>query len=159
MSFITPNWNTRTKCLLSNWNETDILALEEKYAQAKCVGVRACLGVITGSGAISVAKEAGKGVFRYYGRRWIGAAFITVGGYFGFGGIPLVTNATKLVKYGKACHNCCAAIMDASETTAGLPLVAIEFAVFGRPVPKNTNSTFSLYPESIDFLKDVPFVD
>ena len=159
MFFITPNWNTRTRCLLSNWNETDILALEEKYARAKCVGLRSALSVVTGAGVVSVAKEAGKGVFQYYGRRWIGTAFITVGGYLGFGGIPLVTNATKIVKYGKACHNGCAAIMDATETTAGIPFVALEFAVFGRPVPKNANSSFTLYPESSDFLKDIPFVN
>ena len=159
MSFLTPNWNTRTRCLLSNWNKTDICALEHKYAQAKCVGIRAALGVMTGSGVISLAKKASKGVLQYYGRRWIGTAFITVGGYLGFGGLPLITNATKIVKYGKACHNGCAALMDATETTAGLPLIALEFAVFGRPVPKNPNSTFSLYPESSDFLKDIPFVD
>ena len=96
MSFITPNWNTRTRCLLSNWNETDICALEQKYAQAKCVGIRSALGVITGSGVISVAKEASKGVLQYYGRRWIGTAFRTIGGYFGFGGLPYhPTQATK----------------------------------------------------------------
>jgi len=131
----------------------------KKYAQAKCVGIRSALGVIIGAGAVSIAKEAGKGAIQYYGRRWIGTAFITVGGYLGFGGFPLVTNATKIVKYGKACHNCCAVIMDATETTAGIPFIGLEFAVFGRPVPKNTNSTFSLYPESTDFLKDIPLVD
>ena len=151
-TFLTPNWNTRTRCLLSNWNETDILALEEKYAQAKCYGIRASLGVVTGAGVISVGKEVSKGVLQYYGRRWLGTALVTVGGYFGFAGVPLLTNATKVVRYGKACHNCFATIMDASETTAGIPLIALEFAVFGRPVPKKPNSTFSLYPESSDFV-------
>ena len=123
------------------------------------MGVRACLAVITGSGAVSIAKEAGKSVLQYYGRKWIGTAFIIGGGFLRFGGIPLITNASKIVKYAKACHNCCATIIDTTEITAGLLLIALEFVIFGRPVPKKTNSTFSLYPESSDFLKDVPFVD
>ena len=64
MSFITPNWNARTKYLLSHLNETEIRAVEEKYAQAKCIGIRAALVVVTGSGALLIAKEAGKGAIQ-----------------------------------------------------------------------------------------------
>ena len=73
MALITPNWNAGTKCLLSHLPEDQIQAIEDKYADAKC----SCLAFLIGSGAISVIKEAGKGVIIYAGRRWLGAAFIT----------------------------------------------------------------------------------
>lgn len=36
---------------------------------------------------------------------------VTIGGYFGFAGVPLLTNATKVVGYAKA-----AQVMNAAET-------------------------------------------
>lgn len=152
MAFIIRSWTSRSPHLLQNMNETEKCALEQQYAIAKSYGVRACLAVLSGSGGLCLAKEAGKGVITYYGKRWIGGTMVVIGGYLGFGGIPLLTNATKVVGYAKSAHAFCATVMDATESTAGLPLTFVELAVFGRPVQKSDNSTFNLYPNGTDIL-------
>ena len=118
--------------------------------------MRGSLALLTGSGYYSFVKELGKGAACYCGRRWLGCSLITISGYLGFGGVPLITNSTKVVGYAKGAHRIFATVMDATETTAGLPLAFVEVAVFGRPVPKAENSTLSMYPNGTDIFTGIP---
>jgi hypothetical protein len=70
------------------------------------------------------------------------------------GGIPLLTNASKIVKYSKACHSVCAASWRVSHNIAELPLVVVDFALFGEYVPSCGEADYDLYSNTTDIFSD-----
>lgn len=74
------------------------------------------------------------------------------------GGIPLLTNTTKVVKYSKACHSVCAASWRAAHNVAELPLIICDYAIFGEYVPSCGESDYDLFNnEATDFMSE--FID
>jgi len=66
------------------------------------------------------------------------------------GGLPLLTNATKVVKYSKAVHSVCAASWRAAHNVAELPLIVVDYAVFGEYVPSCGEADYDVYSRTTD---------
>ena len=64
-----------------------------------------------------------------HAKRYLGGILVDVGLTCVSGGMPLLTNATKALKYSKAVHSVCAAFWRAAHNIAELPLIAVDYAV------------------------------
>ncbi len=56
-----------------------------------------------------------------------------------------MTNATKVVKYAKACHSICAASLRAAHNVAELPLIAVDFALY---LPSCGECDYDIYSQT-----------
>ena len=59
--------------------------------------------------------------------------------------MPLITNGTKVVKYSKIVHSVCAASWRAAHNVAELPLIVVDYAVFGEYVPSCGEADYDIY--------------
>jgi hypothetical protein len=100
-----------TPCLTQKLSPESRKKLKEYYRTAKKYGIRGLFvfGLVSGTGSYTLLKEAAKEGVKRHGKGYIGGILINSGLTFVSGGIPLITNATKVVKYSKACHSVCAA--------------------------------------------------
>ena len=78
---------------------------KERYRIGKKYGIRTAFSGVTGTGLVTLAKEAAKDGVKRHAKRYIGGILVNGGLTCLSGGLPLVTNATKVVKYSKACHS------------------------------------------------------
>lgn len=98
-----------TPCLTSRLSSDTRAKWKERYRIGKKYGIRAAFSGVTGTGLVSLAKEAAVDGIKRHGKRYIGGILVNGGLTCMSGGLPLLTNATKVVKYSKACHSACAA--------------------------------------------------
>ncbi len=69
-------------------------------------------------------KEAAADGVKCHSKRYLGSILFNSGLTCISAGIPLLTNASKVVKYLKACHSVCAAVWRGSHNIAELPLIS-----------------------------------
>jgi hypothetical protein len=123
---------------------------KERYQYAKKYGIRTLFAGVTGTGLLTIVKEAATdSVKRYIGIILIDGSLTCL-----TGAIPLVTNATKVLKYSKACHSVCAASWRVVHNAAELPMILVDFAIFGEYVPSCGEIDYDLYSETTDILSE-----
>jgi hypothetical protein len=127
---------------------------KDRYRFVNKHGIRVGFAVVTGSDAFSLVKEASKDGVKRHAKRYMGTILIDGGLTCISGGIPLLTNATKIVKYSKACHSVCAASWRAAHNIAEFPLIALDFALFGEYVPSCGDSDYDLYSKTTNVISE-----
>ena len=139
-----------TPCLMGRCSSETRKAWKERYRYAKKYGIRTLFVGVTGSGLLTLAKEAATDGVKRHAKRYLGAILMDTGLTCITGGIPLLTNATKIVKYSKACHSVCAASWRVAHNVAELPMILVDYAVFGEYVPSCGETDYDVYSETTD---------
>jgi len=137
-------------CLTQKLSPESRRKLKEYYRTTKKYGIRGLFGVVSGTGCYTLLKEVVKDGVKRQGKRYIGGILINSGLTLVSGGIPLVTNATKIVKYSKACHSVCAAAWRASHNIAEVPFILCDYAIFGEYVPSCGEEDYDIFGGDID---------
>ena len=106
------------------------------------------------AGTYMLLKEAAKDGVKRHGKRYIGGILITSGLTCISGGIPLITNATKVVQYSKACHSLCAAAWRANHNIAELPLIVCDYDIFGEYVPSCQEADYDIFSGTNDVVSE-----
>lgn len=70
------------------------------------------------------------------------------------GGLLLLTNATKVVKYSKACHSACATAWRTYHNVAELPLIVCDYAIFSEYVPSCGEADYDLFSKTTDVVTE-----
>lgn len=123
-----------------------------RYRYAKKYGIRTMFAGVTGTGLVTLAKEAATDGVKRHAKRYIGSILVDVGLTCISGGLPLLTNTTKVVKYSKACHSVCAASWRATHNIAELPMIVVDYAVFGEYVPSCGEADYDIYSNTTDIV-------
>ena len=123
---------------------------KERYRIGKKYGLRAAFSGVTCTGLITLAKEAALDSVKRHSKRYIGGILVTGGLTCVSGGLPLLTNATKVVKYSKACHSACAAAWRTCHNIAELPLIVCDYTLFGEYIPSCGESDYDVYSNTTD---------
>lgn len=147
---VLPGAEALTPCLTQSLSAENRKIWKERYRIAKKYGIRAGFGAVSGTGIYTLAREAAKDGVNRHAKRYLGGILINSGFTCISGGIPLLTNATKVVRYSKACHSVCAAAWRASHNIAELPLIACDYALFGEYVPSCGEADYDLYSERVN---------
>jgi hypothetical protein len=129
--------------------------LKEKYRTAKKYGIKAAWGVVTGAGLLEVGKEVVKGEVINRGKKRIGSLILLGCSHVGLGAIPLVTNSTKFLKYAKKAHSVTSCVYRCTHDASEVPLVALDFIVFGEYVPSCRENGYQLFNVSSDVLSNL----
>jgi len=143
-----------TPCLMSVMNPAARKILKEKYRVAKRYGIKAAWGVVTGSGVLELAKEAAKGEIIKHGKKKIGSLVLLGCGHVGTGALTLITNSTKLLNYTKKAHSITSCIYRCPHDASEVPLIALDFIVFGEYVPSCPDYVSKLFDISSDALDE-----
>lgn len=151
---VLPQTEALTPCLMGKFPTATRKVWKERYRYAKKYGFRAGFATITGTGLVTVAKEkASKGVKRH-AKRYIGGILIDGGLTCVSARLPLITNATKVVKYSKACHSVCAASWRAAYNVAEVPMILVDYAIFGEYVPSCGETEYDICSKTTDIVSE-----
>lgn len=129
--------------------------LKEQYRIAKRYGIKASWGVITGSGVLELAKEVAKGEVVRHGKQKIGSLLLLGCSHIGLGSLTLVTNSTKVIKYATKAHSVTSCIYRCAHDVSEVPLIALDFMVFGEYVPSCAHDGYQLFNVSSDALDQI----
>ena len=140
-----PTAEALTPCLTQRLSPQTRTAWKERYRITKKYGIRVGFGLVSGTGCWTLVKEAASDGVKRHAKRYIGTILVNSGLTCVSSGLPLLTNATKVVKYSKACHSVCAASWRAAHNIAELPLILCDFALFGEYVPSCAESDYDLF--------------
>lgn len=151
---VLPTTEAFTLCLTGRLSSDTRAKWKERYRIGKKYGIRVAFSGVTGTGLASLAKEASVGSVKRHGKRYIGGILVNRGLTCMSGGLPLLTNATKVVKYSKACHSACAAAWRTCHNVAELPLIVCDYAIFGEYVPSCGESDYDLFSETTDVFNE-----
>jgi len=94
----------QTPHILRNVSPERKAKLGESYRKWKNRGLRFTFGAISGGSICQVGYELLKDEFKTYGKQKIGAILVATGATVCSGGLVLVTNGTKVVKYANMTH-------------------------------------------------------
>ena len=145
-----------TPCLTSRMSPAAREKLKEKYRTGKKYGIKAAWGVVTGAGLLEVGKDVIKGEVINRGKNRIGSLIILGCSHVGIGAVPLVTNSTKILKYAKKAHSVTTCIYRCAHDASEVPLVALDFLVFGEYVPScDEKNGYQLFNVSSDVLSNL----
>lgn len=126
---------------------------KERYRFTKKYGLRVAFGAVTGTGCYTLSKEAATDGVKRHAKRYLAVILINSGLTCVSAGIPLLKNATKVVKYSKACHSVCAAVWRGAHNIAELPIIFCDYALFGEYVHSCGESDYDLFSnEATDFV-------
>ena len=151
---VLPGAEALTPCLMGRCSSETRKTWKEPYRYGKKYGIRAGFAGVTGTGLVTVAKEAATDGVKRHAKRYIGGILVNTGFTCISGGIPLLTNATKVVKYSKACHSVCAASWRVAHNIAELPMIVVDYAVFGEYVPSGGDADYDIYSKTTDIVSE-----
>ena len=146
---VLPQAEALTPCLTQRLSVETREKWKERYRYTKKYGIRTGIGVVTGTGIYTLVKEAAADGVKRHAKRYLGGILINSGFTCVSAGLPLLTNASKVVKYSKACHSVCAAAWRASHNIAELPLIVCDYALFGEYVPSCGETDYDLYSNNV----------
>jgi hypothetical protein len=144
-----------TPSLTSSMNPAARQKLKEKYRVAKRYGIKAAWGVVTGSGVLELTKEVVKGEIVRQGKKKVGALILLGCSHIGLGAVTVVTNSTKVIKYAKKAHSVTSCIYRCAHDASEVPLIALDFLVFGEYVPSCPDNGYQLFNVSSDALDQI----
>jgi hypothetical protein len=130
-------------------------ALKDKYRNAKKFGIRSAWAVVSGVGIIELTSEMVRGQVVHYGKKKIGTLLLLTCTHFGVASIPLITNSTKVIKYAKKIHSVSGSIYRCAHDITEVPLIALDFLVFGEYVPSCPADGYQLFNVASDVLDSV----
>ena len=151
---VLPAAEALTPCLMGKCPPETRKVWKERYRYAKKYGIRAGYASITGTGVVTIAKEAATQGVKRHAKRYIGGLLVNCGFTSISAGLPLLTNASRVVKYSKACHSVCAASWRAAHNMAELPLILVDYAVFGEYIPSCGEADYDLYSNTTDIVSE-----
>lgn len=70
------------------------------------------------------------------------------------GGLPLLINASKVVKYSKTVDSICVAPWRAAHNIVELPLIAVDYEVFGEYVLSCGDADYDVYSNTTDTISE-----
>jgi len=144
-----------TSCLTQRLSPEIRDKWKDRYRYAKKYGIRATFRAIIGTDYYRLIKEAATDGFKRHAKRYLGAILINTYLTCVSGGIPLITNATKFVKYAKACHSVCATACRGTHNITELPLIVCDYALFGEYISSCGESDYDIFSnEATDFISD-----
>lgn len=141
-----------TPCLTSSMNPVVRKKLKEQYRKAKRVGLVSAWGVVTGAGVLEIALAYAKGEVVKHGKKKAASLAILGCSHVGLGLVPYVTNSTRIIKYVKKAHSVTSCIYRCAHDASEIPLVALDFLVFGEYVPSCPDDGYQLLNVSSDAL-------
>jgi len=127
---------------------------KEYYRNIKKYGIRIGFASVSGTAIYTLVKEVAKDGIKRHGKRYMGAILINSGLTCISSGIPLITNATKVVKYSKTCHSVCSATWRVSHNIAELPLILCDYVIFGEYIPSCGEADYDIYTTTTDFISE-----
>ena len=142
---VLPTTDALTPCILGKCSPETRNKWKERYRFAKKYGIRASFTTISGAGLLSLAKEAATDGVKRQAKRYIGSILVNSGLTAVSAGLPLLTNASKVVHHSKATHSLCAASWRAAHNLAEVPFIMADFVIFGEPVPSCGEHDYDLY--------------
>ena len=138
-----------TPCLMGGLSPERRNRLKERYRKIKKYGIRAGFAGLTGTGLVSLAQDFGKEQAFFHGKRYLGTILVGCGLTSISLGVPLLSNTTKVIKYGKACHSVCAAAWRASHNMADFPFILCDYAIFGEYVPSCGEADYDFFSPNV----------
>jgi len=141
-----------TPSLTSHMNPAARQKLKEKYHVAKRYSIKAAWGVVTGSGVLELAKEVAKGEIVKQGKQKVGSLILLGCSHIGLGAVTVVTNSPRVIKYAKKAHSVTSCIYRCAHDASEVPLIALDFMVFGEYVPSCPDDGYQLFNVSSDAL-------
>ena len=110
---------------------------------------------MTGSGVLEIAKEVAKGEIVKHGKKKVGSLILLGCVHIGFGTVTMITNSTKVIKYAKKAHNVTSCIYRCAHDASEVPLIGLDFLVFGEYVPSCPEDGYQLFNVSSDALDEI----
>ena len=141
-----------TPCLMNSMNPVARQKLKEQYCIAKMYGIKTAWGVITGSRVLELLKEAAKGEIVKQGKQKMGLLILLGCSHVGLGAVTLITNSTKIIKYFNKAHSVTSCISRCAHDASKVPLIALDFMLFGEYVPSCPDNGYQLFNVSSDAL-------
>ena len=141
-----------TPCLMGKCSAETRDKWKERYRYTQKYGIRAGFSGVTGTGLITIAKETAADGVKRHAKRYIGGILIDADLTCVSSGLSILTYATKIVKYSKAVHSVCAASWRAAHNIAELPLIAIDYVVFGEYVPSCGETDYDVYSKTTNIV-------
>ena len=142
----------RTPCLTNSMNPVARQKLKERYRIAKRYSIKADWGVVTGSGVLELAKEVAKGEIVKQGKQKVRSLILLGCSHVGLGVVPLIKNSTKIIKYFNKAHSVTSCISRCAHDASKVPLIALDFMLFGEYVPSCPDNGYQLFNVSSDAL-------
>jgi hypothetical protein len=140
-----PTAEALTPCLTQRLSPETRKNWKEHYPTAKKYGIRVEFATVIGTSGYTLIKEAARDGIKRDGKRYIGGISLNSCLTCISGVVPLLTNATKIVKYSKVCHSVCATAWRASHNIAELPLIVCDYGLFGEYVPSCGEADYDIH--------------
>jgi hypothetical protein len=138
-------------------NETYV-KYADVYSGCKRWGVRGIYAFLGTTNLWGVAKEIAQGTVVQYGKRRLATSVIAVTGYICAPAVAVITNATRVVKSCKVVYTSIGYVMEAVEDASHIPFLPLDLALFGQPVPANTDGRFSSWSNITDIIDNLPAI-
>ena len=143
-----------TPCIMGRYSAETRNRWKERYRYTNKYAIRAGFAWVTCTGLITVVKEACANGVKRHAKRYLGGILVDAGLTCLSGGLPLLTNGTKALKYSKAMHSVCAASWRAAHNIAELPLIVVDYAVFGEYVLSCGDADYDVYSNTTDIISE-----
>ena len=108
--------------------------------------------VVTGSGVLELTKEVVKGEIIQHGRKKAGSLVLLGCSHIGFSAVTTITNSTRIIRYAKKAHSVTSCIYRCAHDASEVPLIALDFLVFGEYVPSCPDDGYQLLNVTSDTL-------
>jgi hypothetical protein len=125
---------------------------KEKYRVWKGYGLKGAWGLITGAGLLELATEVVKGEVLKHGKQKVGSLILLGCTHVGLSAVPMITNSTKILKFVKTAHSITSGIYRCAHDASEVPLIALDFLLFGEYVPSCPPDGYQLLNVSSDAL-------
>lgn len=119
--------------------------MEETISLYKKYGICAEFAGVTITRLARIAMEVTIDGIKLHAKCYLGVILVDTGLTCISGEIPLLTNTTKVVKYSKAIHLVCAAYWRVTHNIAELPIISVDYAVFGEYVSLCKEADYDVY--------------
>lgn len=149
---LVPKRPTHNKYLFSKVDDKTYTLLCERYILCKKIGIKGAFGFATSAGVVEIIREYASGKVRSWAHQKF-CALITGACIYAIGpSAAVLTNSTKIIKALRSAHAGCAFCAECLEDTANLPLISLDYALFGRKIPIGEDGRYNWMTNSSDFL-------
>jgi hypothetical protein len=128
------------------------------YSGCKRWGVRGIYTFLGGTGLFGVAKEIAKVTVVQYGKRRLATFVIGGATYICAPAVAVITIATRVVKSCKLVYTSVGYVMEVLEDASHVTFLPLDLALFGQPIPANTDCRFSSWSNIRDIIDNLPVI-
>jgi hypothetical protein len=152
-----------TPHLTSSMNPVLQRKFKERYRSWKGYFLKGTWGVVTGAGlmelATEVVTEVVKGETLKHGKKKVGSLILLGCTHIGLSAVPMITNSTRIIKLVKTAHSITSGIYRCAHDASEVPLIALDFILFGEYVPSCPPDGYQLLNVSSDALDQFANLD